>query len=249
MRCRGAPAATRNLSSGPRRPGEDKTPAVAITMPRRRRASELAEEDDGEERDLHRLRLRVGNGDDERALTHRREHQRGRRDLAERARHSSRRAMPRSATGCRRRQARRSRAQRARRGARRENGCAWRRRCQPAGQAFLRGVAKGLPDGCGEREDDPEPRGRRATSMPLRRAMVRPTKEESCRPSAEGSCIGRECAVPRKHGARWEAPGFRARPRKRAARGGTGGPSPGRECHSRWHPAGQCAPGECGGRK
>ena len=62
------------------------TPAVAIRIASAIGQRHLvAEEDQAEQRDLHRLGLDVGDGHDERALAHGGEHQRGGGDLRHRA--------------------------------------------------------------------------------------------------------------------------------------------------------------------
>ncbi len=117
----------------------------------------LAEEDDGEDGDLHRLRLGVGDGDDEGALAHRRKHQGGRRDLAERAR-----ARPGERRGVRRRHVaddkRHEQECEEAEGQAEEKADVGRADgAEARGQTLLRRVAEGLGDRRDDREDRPEP--------------------------------------------------------------------------------------------
>ena len=112
---------------------------------------------------------------------------------------------------------------------------------EAGGQTLLRGVAEGLARSPREREDHPEPGGGSAASC-LAGAMV--GGGGGAVKDLGRLSIGRDCAVGREHRARCERAKVPRSGKKEGPRGEvTGGPSPGRKCHSRWHSERHLHPG------
>ena len=140
-----------------------------------RQGHRIAEEDQAEDRDLDRLGLQISDGDDERALAHGDEHQRGRGDLRRGRRRSPRARMPsRDAAAARRSTASGRRGKPARTESRTETAHASRRRAEAAGQLALHRVAHRLAARGDDGEDDPEPRIRRHAQLTPPSSQRRP---------------------------------------------------------------------------
>ncbi len=124
-----------------------------------RQRHHVAEKNQAEDRDLDRLGLDIGDGDDERALAHRREHQRGRRDLRRGAVAAprARTPMPVCGSGAPVHSITTGEKDERKRKAEQEPHMGGAERAERAGQLALHRIAHGLRGRGDDREDDPEP--------------------------------------------------------------------------------------------
>jgi hypothetical protein len=118
----------------------------------------VAEKNEAEQGDLHRLGLDVGDGDDEGALVHGGEHERGGEDLRQRADENPGH-IDRIGRGQRDAACRRDEGQKNQRKGKAEQKARVRRAdgAERAGEFALGGVAQRLGEGGGDGEDRPEP--------------------------------------------------------------------------------------------
>ncbi len=155
---------------------------------RHRQSDPIAEKDQAEDRNLDRFGLDIGDGDHEGALAHRRQHQRGGRDLRDGAVENPRPEFPsgmrQRQSGCQHHACKKDQRERKAEQKTHQRGA---ERAEARRQLALHRVANGLREGGNDGKDGPEPREHhRAGTTPSS-----PRRPYSSRPYRKRAASGR----------------------------------------------------------